>query len=64
MVGGQNVGERAQPVTHQRRDGGLNEQAAVAIAQHGIAAIEQSGVACPGARDEVRDHGGISGEPR
>jgi hypothetical protein len=58
MVGGQDVGQRAQPVTHQRRDGGLDEQAAVAIPEHGIAAIEQGRIACPRARDEVRDHGG------
>ncbi len=34
------------------------EQASVAIPEHGIATIEQGGVAGLGALDEVRDHGG------
>ena len=36
----------------------MDEQAPVAIPEHGIATIEQRGVAGLGARDKVRDHGG------
>ena len=61
MIGGDDIGKRQQPVAHQRRDVGLDEQAAVAIAEHGIAAIEQGGMARLGARDEVRDHSGDLG---
>ena len=44
MIGRDDIRKRAQPVAHQRRDVGVDEQAAVAIAEHGIAAIAQRGV--------------------
>src|SRR2546430_13673934 len=37
---------------------GLDEQASVAIPEHGIATIEQGAIARLGSRDKVRDHGG------
>jgi hypothetical protein len=58
MIGRDDIGKRAQEVTHQRRDVGVDEQAPVAIPEHGVATIEQSGIAGLGARDEVRNHSG------
>ncbi len=58
MIGGDEVRKRAQSVTHERRDVGLDEQASVAIPEHGITTIEQGGIAGLGSLDEVRDHGG------
>ncbi len=39
----------------------MDEQAAVAVSQHGVAAIEQRGIFGLGARDKIRDHGGVVG---
>ena len=50
MIGRDDVGERAEPVAHQRRDIRFDEQAAVAIAEHGIAGIAQRGIAGPRTR--------------
>ena len=55
------ISASGQKVAHQRGDAGVDEQAAVAIAEHGIAAIEELWMARPGPRDEVRDHGGDPG---
>ena len=61
MIGRDDVGERQQFVAHQRRDVGLHEQPAVAIAQYRIEHVTQRGIALLGARDEAGNHGGDIG---
>ena len=61
MIGRDDIGQRTEQVAHQRRDVGVDEQAAVAIPEHGIAAIQQRGIFGLGARDEIRDHFGVVG---
>ncbi len=61
MIGRDDIGQRQQPVAHQWRDVGVDEQAAVAIPQHGVAGIAQTSVAGAGAGDKVRDDAGDFG---
>ena len=61
MIGRDDIGERTQQIAHQRRDVGVDEQAAVAIPEHGIAAIKQRGIFGLGARDKIRNHGDVVG---
>ena len=61
MIWRDDIGQRTQQIAHQRRDIGVDEQSAVAIPEHGIAAIEQRRIFGLGARDKIRDHGGVVG---
>ena len=58
MIGSDDVSEATQPVAYERRDVGVDVQSPFAIPEHGVASIEEGGVARPGALDEVGDHSG------
>jgi hypothetical protein len=40
MIGRDDIGQRTEQIAHQRRDVRMDEQAAVAVPEHGVAAIK------------------------
>ena len=61
MIGGDDVGERAQAVAHQRRDVGMRRTGRGRDRRARDRSNRAARVAGFGARDEIRDHGGDLG---